>query len=659
MLQGEGGGSGPSDVAGKMDKVEAELEEVKAKIELYESADEWVAELEAREVLTPAEKGKLRNLKRFLARPLDGQGNFLDGLQHEKNLLLEEKAALRRAATVDGDVAALEAKLQESELAREEAEKDIEPLLFPVALARVHTIKDCSSTATKPHVHDYNDPPKTTLVEDFGRADLQWRERGDNGRRLTSIFNGATQDGETLSTRNEGSLATYVGDILHDCVKALGLHSWVAINPEVTSLQIRADFWVIYDPDNRPIGTVEVKQHGALTDRHGARYASAVEHPGVLAQVRDQLSHLRHVWGVKQAFGIVTTLRAWRVCWLDDEDTNRLALADDEKVRERLWKHTHSTPEKARGASRGVSRASPPRTPVAAPAELKDVVVLGRRPLTAGEVDVGDAPPLAVPDASAALAMSKSIEVRKPATRDIKNKELADQRVMNLIGSALLRMCASELLFDLAEPFENVDKRNFTIVEPDRTYWGKLQLAEGCPAMDRFPRSSATRLWLVGRVGKGLDGIAHLACTAGARAVCVVKEPRARAGGSLPRAEDAKALLDKEQGHWQKVYGDDFPTRVAKWNGVWTLMTPFFSHVTRSLRSNDDVMNAIRAALDRFVQAKIRHDDIAWRNICLYRTPEGELRAVLIDLARVSKFPEGQDLTGWVEVALENLEASA
>ena len=49
-------------------------------------------------MLTPAEKGKLRNLERFLARPLDGQGNFLDGLQgmlkelqHEKNLLLEKE----------------------------------------------------------------------------------------------------------------------------------------------------------------------------------------------------------------------------------------------------------------------------------------------------------------------------------------------------------------------------------------------------------------------------------------------------------------------------------------------------------------------------------------------------------------------------------------
>jgi hypothetical protein len=31
--------------------------------------------------------------------------------------------------------------------------------------------------------------------------------------------------------------------------------------------------------------------------------------------------------------------------------------------------------------------------------------------------------------------------------------------------------------------------------------------------MGKFPRSDVQRLWLLGRVGKGRDGIAHLACT--------------------------------------------------------------------------------------------------------------------------------------------------
>eukprot|EP00161_Ancyromonas_sigmoides_P024849 TRINITY_DN81_c1_g1_i7.p1 TRINITY_DN81_c1_g1~~TRINITY_DN81_c1_g1_i7.p1 ORF type:complete len:618 (-),score=149.34 TRINITY_DN81_c1_g1_i7:18-1787(-) len=125
MLQGEGGGSGPSDVAGKMDKVEAELEEVKAKIaaleakiEFYEHATRNKRRLTSNSDRSDEEEDTLQNLERFLARPLDGQGNFLDGLQRqlaelqgmlkelqrEKNLLLEEKAALRRAASQSATV---------------------------------------------------------------------------------------------------------------------------------------------------------------------------------------------------------------------------------------------------------------------------------------------------------------------------------------------------------------------------------------------------------------------------------------------------------------------------------------------------------------------------------------------------------------------------
>ena len=419
----------------------------------------------------------------------------------------------------------------------------------------------------------------------------------------------------------------------------------------MTSLQIRADHWVIYDPENRPVGTVEVKQHGALTDNNdGKRYASAVEHPGVLAQVHDQLSHLRHVWGVKQAFGIVTTLREWRVCWLDDESTNELAGESDGDVQRRLQdlrKRALSTPAK-----------------VAAPVELDDVVIIrrGRREARADdEVDSADMPadeaaPTTAPRAPPALSISSVVRVRRPADGATENKDLECPEVMDLVGAALLRMCASELLFDLAEPFQNADARNFTIVEPDKTYWGKLQVAEGCPAMGRFPRANAQRLWVVGRVGKGRDGIAHLACTAGARAVCVVKERRARAGV----AENAKVLLDKEQVYWRRVYGDDFSTRVAQWNGVWTLMAPFFSHVSPGLRGNESVREAVETVIKRFANRGVRHNDIAWRNICLYRTAEeNDLRAVLIDLADVCDFPEGQDRGEWVTSALCSLEKSA
>ena len=607
-----------------------------------------------------AERGELDTLRRELEElriRAEGDRRAREEAQKREE---EERKAREEAEKREEE----ERKAREdAEKAKEDAERDFAPVAFPVALARVHSIKDCSSTATKPHVHDYVISPSTRTFEDFGNNEISWRERDDSGRRLASHFNLATRGGPH-STRNEASLTTYVGDVVNDCVQALGLDRWVEINPEVTSLQIRADLWVIYDPDNRPIGTVEVKQHGPLTDRVGQTHPSAVEHPGVLSQVHDQLSHLRHVWGVKQAFGIVTTLRTWRVCWLDDDETNELARerCDDLQRRllgcgGRLVRDRYSTPEKTQERAGRPIRASPPRTPVAAPTDLENVVVLAKDQPSESD---DDGSPEEVRAAPAKLAMSKELEVRKPPEGATEHRDLADPKVMNLVGAALLRMCASELLFDLTEPFKNADVRNFTIVEPGKTYWGKLQVAEGCPAMGRFPRGNAQRLWLVDRVGKGRDGIAHLACTAGARAVCVVKERRARAGVAPLSSEDAKALLDKEQGNWRRVYGDDFSTRVAQWNGTWTLMAPFFSHVSPALRENERVRKAVKTVIKRFADKGVRHNDIAWRNICLYKTAEeNDLRAVLIDLADVCDFPEGQDRREWVAGALCSLEESA
>jgi hypothetical protein len=563
-------------------------------------------------------------------------------------------------------------KLQEAEKRAEEAEEradDAEwsfaPVAFPVALARVHDIKDCSSTATKPHVHKYESAPQTRIVNHFGGDSIQWRLRGNSGRRLTSLFNTAMGPDTTHSARNEASLATSVDLIIKDCVLALGLNDRVAINPEVTSLQIRADLWVIYAPDNRPIGTVEVKQHGPLSDVDGLRYSSAVEHPGVLAQVHDQLSHLRHVWGVKQAFGIVTTLRTWRVCWLDDDDTNDLAQTPnrdlqkyvDHRSERKLGPDAYSTPQ---GADGRTNSASPPRTPVAAPTDLKNVVVLARseQPSEGGDDDDDDGPPNTVQSAPAKLAMSEALEVRKPPEGAAESKDLADPRVMSLVGAALLRMYRSDLLFDLEDPFKNADERNFTVVERDSTYWGKLTLAAGCPVMGSFPQTNTKRLWLVGRVGKGRDGIAHLACTHGARAVCVIKERCPRRDRAPISTRDAKELLKKECAYWQRVYGTEFPTRVAQWNGSWTLMTPFFSHVAIPLRKHDKVTDAVKDVLQKFADAGVRHGDVAWRNICIYQTAGCELRAVLIDLVDVSDFGPSHDRNAWVKESFEKLMAT-
>ena len=103
-----------------------------------------------------------------------------------------------------------------------------------------------------------------------------------------------------------------------------------------------------------------------------------------------------------------------------------------------------------------------------------------------------------------------------------------------------------------------------------------------------------------------------------------------------------------------------FPTRVEMWNGVWTLMTPFFSHIDPKLRRLQEVLAAVRDALALFVTAGVKHKDVAWRNVCLYRRggSSAELKAVLIDLADVGEFESSEEPDAWLERMMRKLEGT-
>ena len=88
-------------------------------------------------------------------------------------------------------------------------------------------------------------------------------------------------------------------------------------------------------------------------------------------------------------------------------------------------------------------------------------------------------------------------------------------------------------------------------------------------------------------------------------------------------------------------------------------MTPFFSHIAPTLRKDERVRDAVKNVLQRFANAGIRHNDVAWRNVCLYRTADAELRAVMIDLADVNEFVNPRERDAWVKVAIERLDSSA
>lgn len=147
------------------------------------------------------------------------------------------------------------------------------------------------------------------------------------------------------------------------------------------------------------------------------------------------------------------------------------------------------------------------------------------------------------------------------------------------------------------------------------------------------------------------------------RSPAKIKEVRNRATDKEALAEETKACLEREKTIWDAVYGTDFRTEVRMWNGVWTLMTPYFSHVDRKLQTEEQVLDAIKTVLERFFDCGYKHTDVAWRNICLYRLEvqgsTSEVKAVLIDLVGVQgfcrKLATDGDKTDWVEAQMTKL----
>jgi hypothetical protein len=66
--------------------------------------------------------------------------------------------------------------------------------------------------------------------------------------------------------------------------------------------------------DGNPIGGIEVKKE-----------LSSQENRTVIGEIFDQLMHFKYHWGIKAPFVILTSYKRWRVCWLNDTESNELA----------------------------------------------------------------------------------------------------------------------------------------------------------------------------------------------------------------------------------------------------------------------------------------------------------------------------------------------
>jgi Family of unknown function (DUF5898) len=147
-------------------------------------------------------------------------------------------------------------------------------------------------------------------------------------------------------------------------------------------------------------------------------------------------------------------------------------------------------------------------------------------------------------------------------------------------------------------------------------------------------------------LGHGAHGRVWLACTQGG-SVCVLKFSL---GGSPDRA------LDAEKNAWDKVYGAvGIKVYREKWNGHAALRMPHFAPVDPKNRGN--VLPLVRDTLEKHFHANgVKHKDVAWRNIGMFKAANGTERAVVFDMGSTSSI-KGDN--GWVDQAVQHLLESS
>jgi hypothetical protein len=116
--------------------------------------------------------------------------------------------------------------------------------------------------------------------------------------------------------------------------------------------------------------------------------------------------------------------------------------------------------------------------------------------------------------------------------------------------------------------------------------------------------------------------------------------------------ESPDRTLDAEKNAWDKVYGAvGIKVYREKWNGHAALRMPHFAPVHPKNRGN--ALPLVRDTLEKHFHANgVKHNDVAWRNIGMFKGTDGTEHAVVFDMSSTSST---KDDNGWVDQAMQHL----
>ena len=398
---------------------------------------------------------------------------------------------------------------------------------------------------------------------------------------------------------SEADVNSFVKAVLLDVLNALDVREEVTIRMEVEVMRNRPEFMVIV-VDGHPIGTVEGKQPGE----------EAMHHGNILGEVYDQLQHLRSVFRVDVPFAVLTSYNEWRICWLDDDESNERASSAE------IPQHdSYRTPSKTK---RDANSEDSPPTP--------ELPATPSRMIPVGTIQAAD-------DSSDAVAT---------VGNDDKLRTLCGTRVVEWDEMELPLLLAS-VIKKMMLARQGTSPLVLRLANEETSAWKKAPEWKSL----NFSLCISTRVknyFIWEDLGRGADGRAFLVSGGTKGAVGVLKF----------FFKDAETQAQKEESRWKSVYSHlpavAHSLRVTRVMGHTTLLMPWFQTPRRTQATLDAVAKTLR---EDFMANGFRHGDVAWRNVGVYRE-DGEMRAVVFDMQKVDPCEANTD---WVTSAVASLSA--
>lgn len=406
---------------------------------------------------------------------------------------------------------------------------------------------------------------------------------------------------------SEASIVHLVADFLSDVLYECGVSDSLTLTPEMGTFELRPDL-LILRVAGMPVGVVEVKKPGK----------GVLDHELVLGELYDYLLHLPNFYGAKQMIGIVTTYREWRVCWLNNPETQALMKADEVLEKDIVGLQTPK-----RNAMTEKKDRSPPG------------LTLSRKRTNYHSI-------LRVEDEEEDAIVEKIEPKREMFASRIWNTE--KENVFPLVASALLKMSRVRHC-GFKHPFDQLETRTLLRLDEMSFFWDRLDPKKvGDGKWDCVPNAATKNLYLLEDLGTGSTGHVWLACSVGG-AVCVLK--------FLANGKDDPNVLEEECNWWRKIYPDlGKNVRTSMFCGRKALVMPHFDTPKRDA----ETLALVESTLNQSFGVKgLKHPDVRWRNIGVFKNVDGSLRAIIFDLVGVKMSAPNSN---WIAKAIQRLRDS-